>query len=129
MPDELQINPDQAAAALEQRVTIPAFFAKLASYGVQPATQQDAQALWDIGNNLKQREQMEAVKQARASGNFYQKLAHELTGQTTPSGFPEPDPRYVAQVTQGYMQDPLLVKSAVVLQDAALAAMNRANAS
>lgn len=124
-----QLDVNQAHGNIFDQVTVPALFAKLASYGIQPQTMQDAQALLDIGHNLMQRERIESVKAARTSGNFYQKLANELTGRTTPDGFVEPDPRYVAQVVSGYMNDPALVKSALVMQDAALAAMQRANAS
>ena len=122
-----QLDANQAHDNVFHQVTVPAFFTKMAQYGIQPQSWDDAQALLDIGHNLMQRERIEQVKAARASGNFYQKLANELTGRAAPDGFAEPDPRYVSQLVAGFMGDPTLVKSAVVMQDAALAAMQRAN--
>lgn len=124
------MKPDAATAASEvllREVYIPHFFSKLASHGIAPATEKEAEYLFNIGNQLVQSEQLETVKQAEASSSFYETASNYLDqalGARSAAGGRAETAR-VKQAAARHLADPAVVAAAITLQDAAFGALRK----
>ena len=115
-----------AGETLMQKVYLPHFFSKLASYGISPATEQDAEYMYRIGERLAQAEQLDAVKQAEASTSFYETASHyldQVLGADGPVGRAES--ARIKQAAAVHMTDPAVVEAAITLQDAAFGVLQQ----
>lgn len=80
-PDQPQAQLDQATQAIFDGVTVPAFFTKLASYGVVPENDRQAAAFLSIGRDLFEQEQAGQLQQADSTTSVLEKMAADLRGQ------------------------------------------------
>jgi hypothetical protein len=90
------IKPEQAQQAFQfmaEQVYAPAFFDKLASYGVQPRTARESQQLLELGAILEQAEaeghyKSAAVREAEAANPFLDHVLGRLKGALSSSAAP-----------------------------------------
>lgn len=107
-------EPDAAFNTLYDRVVVPVFFAKLASYGIQPQTREDAGHLLDIGHTLMQQDQLAKQAQADARGSFFAKAAGELRSLVSgqPAVAQAAADQWHKEAAAGLAQDPEVVAAA-----------------
>ena len=75
----------QALQYMAEQVYGPAFFEKLAGYGVQPRNQAEAKQLLELGATLENAEQQGLYKSAQDEGNpFLSYVNDRLTGALRP---------------------------------------------
>lgn len=103
-----QAQIDQAAQAIYERVTGPAFFTKLASQGVVPEDDRQAAALFDIGRELLAMEQSGQLQQQSDTTAVLEKLAADLRGTAVSD-------EASLSLQQQILNDPELVHAAGVI--------------
>lgn len=114
----------QAQDLLMENVFVPHFFAKLAEYGIQPSSEVEAHKILYTGHRLYQAEQLNMLKRAETSSDFWDKAASYLdqslgaSSQATSAA----ENVWVKQATEQYLGYDAVVQAALALQDAALAA-------
>lgn len=111
---------DPAVAAHENliaKVAQPVFFQKLASHGIVPNTQEEAQALLNMGANLFDRHSQAQAKSASTRTNLIMR-AHQGLNDIGKSASDASDQSAVYMANLLISQDPDLIKSAIAVQRA-----------
>lgn len=122
-------DPSQAYAYLMQQVYVPAFFNKLASYGIAPQNEQEAQNLLEIGASMWQLHQAQAASAAQGREAFLKKANTEL--KTILSSVYGQDPMVkraeweasIDRIAQHIAADPTIQQSVLTCQAALANAM------
>lgn len=71
-------DPDDAYATVFEGVYKRAFFSQLASRGLQPHNQKEAEDMLQLASRLQAAERQHQQKQAEESGNFYKQALDDL---------------------------------------------------
>jgi hypothetical protein len=112
---------------LLQEVFVPAFFGKLAEYGISPRSQAEAEKMLYTGHRLTQAEQLNQLKQAEQNASFWDKAAayldEQLGGNSEVVGAAERVD--IRQKAAQALRNPQIVKAAIALQDAAFASAQK----
>jgi hypothetical protein len=117
-------RPEKAAEAYEfvhQNLYQPVFFTKLANdYGINPQSQEEANELLAMGDQLRAAHDQQSVKQAHVQGSLVSEAAGQLNQQLENHGFQEPGAGEMAQIKEAsqavLQQQPALAQAILDLQ-------------
>ena len=114
------LTPEQAHDYLLRNVKFAEFFDRLAQRGWPVRTEKEAAYVLHVAEQLAVAEELAHTKQAADATSFYGEAAGRLDAVLQPYLGQPADTRGVKQAGQ-YLNDPSIVRAAIVLQEAALA--------
>jgi hypothetical protein len=120
-PVEATQDEQDAYRLLFDQIHAPVFFEKLAERGIEPESEQEIQALLEMGANLMRSQAAERQKQASAQGSFIVKAAQSLNVALADRGLAPPPSESVDRVIKAasyrVAQDPSVQAAAIKYQE------------
>ena len=114
-PDTAAQDPQAAIDLLVEKVAVPVFFHKLASHGIQPQSEKQAEQLLHLGRQLMAFKAAELQKQAQADSDYLGQLIAHYDAALGWSGSPEATDSSVKAAAVALLQDPEISKAAALL--------------
>jgi hypothetical protein len=123
-------DPSQAYAYLMQQVYVPAFFDKLASYGISPQNESEAQQLLEIGAHMWQLRQAQAASASQGREEFLksanvglQRILENIYGPSAAVKLAAASEQWLDHVAGQIAADPSIQQSVLTCQAALANAM------
>lgn len=110
------LNYDTAASVILQEVFAPVFFSKLAEYGIQPASEDEAQRLLQAADKIRYQDQLEQTKVASSRGGLIDRMHQHLDQKLgkQPVSYDHPS---VKSAAARLANTPLVRDAALLFQD------------